>query len=60
MIMIARQLLKATLDKAEQNLCQQARVFEFAEFCKRHDIKHNTMQEYQAGLRQYFLKELNK
>ena len=58
--MIARQLLKATLEKAEQNLCQQARVFEFAEFCDRHGIVHNTMAEYQSGLRQYFLQEINK
>ncbi len=55
-----RQLLKATLEKAEKNLQQQARVFEFAEFCNRHGIKHNTMQEYQAALRQYFLTEINK
>ena len=58
--MIARELLKTTLEKAEQNLCQQAQIFEFAEFCKRHGIKHNTLAEYQAGLRQYFLQEINK
>ena len=55
-----RQLLKATLEKAEKNLQQQARVFEFAEFCRRHGILHNTMQEYQAGLIQYFTSEINK
>jgi len=55
-----RQLLKATLERAEKNLQQQQQVFEFAEFCQRHEIKHNTMLEYQAGLYQYFLTEVNK
>jgi len=53
-----RQLLTATLQRAEKNLLQQQQVFEFAEFCRRHDIKHNNMQEYQAALHQYFLQEL--
>jgi hypothetical protein len=55
-----RQLLLATLERAEKNLAQQQQVFEFAEFCQRHEIKHNTMQEYNAGLYQYFLTEINK
>ena len=29
-------------------------ITEFSEFCKRHDISFNTLDEYRAGLDQYF------